>query len=45
MFFMNPHFDTVSVLCTKQSKAIKKTTLNWEIGPHVVYLYAVDIIN
>ena len=29
----------------KQSKAIKKTTLNWDKGPYLVYLHAVDIIN
>ena len=29
----------------KQSKTIQKTTVNWEIGPYLVYLHAVDIIN
>ena len=29
----------------KQSKTIEKTTLNWEIGPSLVYFHAVNIIN
>ena len=47
MLFTKPHFDTVAVsqFIQKQSKAIEKTTLNWDIRPYLVYLHAVDIIN
>ena len=45
MFFMKPTRTQFPFDVQKQSKAIKKTTLNWEIGPYLVYLHAVDIIN
>ena len=41
----NPTSTQFPFYVQKQSKAIKKTTLNWETGPYLVYLHAVDIIN
>ena len=40
-----PLWHSFHFMYKKQSKAIEKTTLNWDIGPYLVYVHAVDIIN
>ena len=41
----NPTLTQFPFPVQKQSKAIKETTLKWDIGPYLVYLHALDIIN
>ena len=41
----NPTLTSFRFHVQKQSKAIEKTTLNWDIGPCLVYVHSVDITN